>query len=151
GSAGQRCSALRVLYVQDDIYPRLIELLKGAMAELKVGDPCWLSTDVGPVIDKDALASLEAHVEAMRASHEIVYQCQLSEDCDTGYFMPPTAIAIDHISALKQEVFGPILHVIKYKRKALDEVIEQINSTGYGLTLGIHSRISQTVEYIRAR
>jgi len=151
GSAGQRCSALRVLYVQDEIYPRLIALLKGAMAELRIGDPRWLSTDIGPVIDKEALAMLQAHVTDMQKKHEIIYQCNLSEDAASGYFMPPTAIAIDHINALEKEVFGPVLHVIRFKRKALDEVINQVNSTGYGLTFGIHSRINQTIEYIRQR
>lgn len=149
GSAGQRCSALRVLYVQEDVYPRFTELLKGAMAELKIGDPQWLSTDVGPVIDNESLATLRAHVESMRQKYEVIYQCTLSNECQTGYFMPPTAIAIDSISALKREVFGPILHVIRYKQKDLDSVIDEINNTGYGLTLGIHSRINQRVEYIR--
>ncbi len=151
GSAGQRCSALRVLFVQEEVYPRMIELLRGAMAELQIGDPRWLSTDIGPVIDNDALAGLKAHVHSMQQEHEIIYQCELSKDCDKGYFMPPTAIALKDMSALKKEVFGPILHVISYKRKTLDNVIEQINDTGYGLTLGIHSRINQTVEYIRNR
>lgn len=151
GSAGQRCSALRVLYVQEEVYPRMIELLKGAMSELRVGDPCWLTTDIGPVIDKDALSMLKAHVSAMKKNYELIYQCKLTHECDTGYFMPPTAIAIDDINVLEKEVFGPVLHVIKYKRKALNEVISQINKTGYGLTLGIHSRINQTVEYIRQR
>jgi RHH-type transcriptional regulator, proline utilization regulon repressor / proline dehydrogenase / delta 1-pyrroline-5-carboxylate dehydrogenase len=151
GSAGQRCSALRVLFVQEDVYPRMIHLLKGTMAELQVGDPCWLSTDVGPVIDNEALSTLKAHVAAMEKKYEVIYQCKLSNECETGYFMPPTAIAIDNMSALEREVFGPILHVISYKRKNLDEVIEQINNTGYGLTLGIHSRISHRVEYIRQR
>jgi RHH-type proline utilization regulon transcriptional repressor/proline dehydrogenase/delta 1-pyrroline-5-carboxylate dehydrogenase len=151
GSAGQRCSALRVLYVQEDVYPRLIELLKGAMAELRVGDPCWLSTDVGPVIDFEALSQLKNHVASMQKKYEIIYQSKLSHDDVDGYFMPPTAIAIDSISALEKEVFGPILHVIRFKRKELDKVIDEINSTHYGLTLGIHSRINQTVEYIRER
>ncbi len=151
GSAGQRCSALRVLYVQEEVYPRLIELLKGAMAELRVGDPCWLTTDVGPVIDKDALTVLKNHVAACKKKYELIYQSQLNYTCDAGFFMPPTAIAIDSIKALDKEVFGPVLHVIQYKRKALDTVIEQINNTGFGLTLGIHSRINETVEYIRQR
>ncbi|WP_028389509.1 bifunctional proline dehydrogenase/L-glutamate gamma-semialdehyde dehydrogenase PutA [Legionella fairfieldensis] len=151
GSAGQRCSALRVLYVQEEVYPRMIHLLKGAMAELEVGDPRWLSTDVGPVIDSEALAALKAHVASMQQKYELIYQCKLSEECETGYFMPPTAIAIDTMAALEKEVFGPILHVISYKRKSLDKVIEQINNTGYGLTLGIHSRINQTVDYIKQR
>lgn len=151
GSAGQRCSALRVLYVQDEVYPRLVELLKGAMEELQIGDPRWLSTDIGPVIDNDALGVLKSHVNAMMKNHELIYQCSLPEECSEGYFMPPTAIAIDSIASLEKEVFGPILHVIRYKRKALDQVIHEINNTGYGLTLGIHSRINQTVEYIRQR
>ncbi|MDX1836920.1 bifunctional proline dehydrogenase/L-glutamate gamma-semialdehyde dehydrogenase PutA [Legionella taurinensis] len=151
GSAGQRCSALRVLYVQDDVYPRLVELLKGAMEELQIGDPRWLSTDIGPVIDSDALEVLKSHVNTMLNTHELIYQCSLPEECSEGYFMPPTAIAIDSIASLEKEVFGPILHVIRYKRKALDQVINEINNTGYGLTLGIHSRINQTVEYIRQR
>ena len=149
GSAGQRCSALRVLYIQEDIYPRMIELLKGAMSELTIGDPCWLSTDIGPVIDEAALSIIKDHVTAFKTKFELIYQCQLTSDCDKGFFMPPTAIAIEDITVLDKEVFGPVLHVIKYKRKALDEVIHQINKTGYGLTLGIHSRINETVEYIR--
>ncbi|WP_131780897.1 bifunctional proline dehydrogenase/L-glutamate gamma-semialdehyde dehydrogenase PutA [Legionella gresilensis] len=151
GSAGQRCSALRVLYVQDEIYPRLITLLKGAMAELKIGDPQWLVTDIGPVIDREALAALKDHVHSMKQQYEIIYQCTLPEECADGYFMPPTTIAIDSIKALKKEVFGPILHVVRYKRKDLDNVIQDINNTGYGLTLGIHSRINHQVEYIRNR
>lgn len=149
GSAGQRCSALRVLYVQEEVYPRLVELLKGAMAELRVGDPCWLTTDVGPVIDEEALAVLKDHVATCKSKYELIYQCQLSYSCDSGFFMPPTAIEIDSIAVLEKEIFGPVLHVVQYKRKELDTVIEQINDTKYGLTLGIHSRINETVEYIR--
>ena len=151
GSAGQRCSALRVLFVQEEIYPRLISLLKGAMAELRVGDPCLLSTDIGPVIDKDALSMLKKHVASMQEKYDILYQCTLDHDAEAGFFMPPTAIAIDSINALENEVFGPVLHVICFKQNALDDVIEQINQTGYGLTLGIHSRINKTVDYIRQR
>lgn len=151
GSAGQRCSALRVLFVQEEVYPRTVALLKGAMAELVVGDPRWLTTDVGPVIDREALSLLNAHVDSMKKRHEIIYQCQIGDDIESGCFMPPTAIAIDSINALEKEVFGPVLHVIQYKRKDLDLVINQINETGYGLTLGIHSRINETVEYIRQR
>jgi len=151
GSAGQRCSALRVLYVQEDVYPRMIDLLKGAMAELNMGDPQWLTTDLGPVIDADALTILKDHVESMRMKYSIIYQCDLPETCESGHFMPPTAIAIDSIKALEKEVFGPVLHVVSYKRKALDKVIDEINSTGYGLTMGIHSRINQQVEYIKSR
>lgn len=151
GSAGQRCSALRVLFVQEEVYPRTIALLKGAMEELVVGDPCWLTTDIGPVIDSQALDGIRKHVDEMRKNHEIIYQCELREEVGNGTFMPPTAIAIDNLSVLNKEVFGPILHLISFKRKALDGVIDQINNTGYGLTLGIHSRINETVEYIRQR
>lgn len=151
GSAGQRCSALRVLFVQEEIYPRTIELLKGAMAELVVGDPRWLVTDVGPVIDAEALSVLQNHVTEMKKQFELIYQCQVSEDAEEGYFMPPTAIAIDSLHSLSKEVFGPVLHIIRFKRNDLDKVIDQINQTGYGLTLGIHSRINETVEYIRQR
>lgn len=151
GSAGQRCSALRVLFVQEEVYQRMVHLLKGAMAELVVGDPRWLTTDVGPVIDKEALASLQAHVEQMEKTHKVIYQCAVGDEQETGYFMLPTAIAIDSMSSLKKEVFGPVLHVISFKRKHLDKVIDEINGTGYGLTLGIHSRINETVEYIRER
>ncbi len=149
GSAGQRCSALRVLYVQQDVYPRMIALLKGAMAELRVGDPSWLTTDIGPVIDEDALMRLKAHITLMQKKYEVIYQCKLSYEAETGYFMPPTAIAIDSIHALEQEIFGPVLHVISFNQNALDTVIDEINQTGYGLTLGIHSRINETVDYIR--
>ncbi len=151
GSAGQRCSALRVLYIQDEIYPRLIELLKGAMSELNIGDPSLLVTDIGPVIDFSALSVIKDHVAAFKKKQALIYQCELTSACDKGFFMPPTAIAIEHINELEKEIFGPVLHVIQYQRKALDEVIDQINQTGYGLTLGIHSRINETIEYIRQR
>lgn len=151
GSTGQRCSALRVLFVQEEIYPRLTSLLAGAMKELHIGDPQWLSTDIGPVIDKSALATLQSHVAGMLKSHSLIHQCELHPETGNGYFMPPTAIAIDSISALTCEVFGPVLHVISYKQGELDQVIDQINGTGYGLTLGIHSRINHVVDYIRQR
>ena len=121
------------------------------MAELQIGNPCWLSTDIGPVIDDEALAGLKQHVADMQKKYETIYQCQLNEDCAKGHFMAPTAIAIDSMSALEKEVFGPILHVISFHRKELDDVITQINQSNYGLTLGIHSRINETVEYIRQR
>lgn len=151
GSAGQRCSALRILFVQEEVYPRMLELLKGAMSELIIGDPRWLSTDVGPVIDKEALASLQDHVANLAKNHEIIYQCTLPKSCGEGYYMPPTAIAIPHSNVLEKEVFGPVLHVISFKRDQLDDVINQINQTGYGLTLGIHSRLNSTVDYIKER
>ncbi|KTC65957.1 bifunctional PutA protein (plasmid) [Legionella adelaidensis] len=151
GTAGQRCSALRVIYVQEEVYPRFVRLLRGAMAELEIGNPCWLSTDVGPVIDEEALTVLKAHVDNISKKFSILYQCDLPKEAKEGYFMPPTAIAIDDIKALEKEVFGPVLHVISYKRKELDKVINQINSTSYGLTFGIHSRINHTVEEIKRK
>lgn len=149
GSAGQRCSALRVVYVQKEVYPRFIALLKGAMAELVIGDPALLATDVGPVIDALALKRLQTHVAHLLEKHELIYQCPLTEAHQQGHFMPPTAIAIHQLSVLEKEVFGPILHVMCYERDQLDQVIEEINQTQYGLTLGIHSRINQTAAYIR--
>lgn len=149
GSAGQRCSALRVLYIQEEVYPRFVQLLKGAMAELVVGDPSLLETDVGPVIDSAALDILVQHVELMKKSAELIYQCP--KPSIPGHFMPPTAFALQSIHELKREVFGPVLHVISFKRSELDKVIDEINSTGYGLTLGIHSRVNDTVQYIRER
>lgn len=151
GSVGQRCSALRVLYIQEEVYPRMIELLKGAMSELNVGDPCWLTNDIGPVIDEKALAVLKAHVTTMQKKYDIIYECKLKPDTASGHFMPPTAIAIDSMRALSKEVFGPILHVISFKQKDMAKVIAEINGSGYGLTLGIHSRITQTVEDIKAK
>ncbi|MDF1646341.1 MAG: bifunctional proline dehydrogenase/L-glutamate gamma-semialdehyde dehydrogenase PutA [Legionellaceae bacterium] len=151
GSAGQRCSALRVLYIQDEIYDDFETMLKGAMAELKVGDPCWLSTDVGPVINEGSLKQLQAHVDKMKEKHRIIYACELGEDCADGHFMPPIAIAIDSMHDLKEEMFGPILHVVRYQKDNLDGVIDEVNSTGFGLTFGIHSRINSTVQYVRER
>lgn len=148
GSAGQRCSALRVLYIQEEIYPRIKFLLQGAMTELKVGLPQYFDTDVGPVIDADALAVLEAHVKKMRARFEVIYQCELPKECKNGYFLAPIAIEIDSMKSLDNEVFGPVLHVIPYAKKDLDKVIDEINSTGYGLTFGIHSRITERVRDI---
>jgi RHH-type transcriptional regulator, proline utilization regulon repressor / proline dehydrogenase / delta 1-pyrroline-5-carboxylate dehydrogenase len=151
GSAGQRCSALRVLYVQEEVADKLIHLLKGAMAELKVADPYLLSTDVGPVIDQDALRMLEQHAERITKEGQLIAQVKLGDAAQSGTFFAPIAVEIDRLSQLKKEVFGPILHVIRYKRKALDQVLDDIGQTGYGLTLGIQSRINETVEYICKR
>jgi RHH-type proline utilization regulon transcriptional repressor/proline dehydrogenase/delta 1-pyrroline-5-carboxylate dehydrogenase len=148
GSAGQRCSALRVLYVQEDVYERCMHLLRGAMQELVLNDPAYLSTNVGPVIDEAALQALTKHVEKMSKKHHILYQTAPQKALKEGYFMPPTVIQIDAISALPEEIFGPVLHVIPFKLAKLDHVIEDINQTGYGLTFGIHSRIGSRVEYI---
>ena len=150
-SAGQRCSASRVLYVQDVVADKVIAMLSGAMDELKVGDPALLSTDIGPVIDDDALAMLETHAEKMDKTAKKIRQVELDEACAHGTFFAPRAYEIPSLGTLEREVFGPILHVVRYKSSQLDKVIEQINATGYGLTLGIHSRIDDTVEYISSR
>lgn len=149
-SAGQRCSALRVLFLQEEIAPRVIDMLKGAMREISIGDPALLSTDVGPVIDKDALNMLNKHVAEMQKQAELIYQVETKE-LPNGNFFAPCAFELKDLSILKREVFGPILHVIRYAEKDLDNVLEQIINTGYGLTLGVHSRIDATIQHIQKR
>jgi len=140
-SAGQRCSALRLLCLQEEVAPRVIELLVGHMQELSIGDPSLLSTDVGPAIDDEARALLEGHVEKMAATAKIVHRCTLGDDTQHGTFFAPTLIEIDSVDALEREVFGPVLHVLRYRGKHLDATIDAVNATGYGLTMGLHSRI----------
>jgi RHH-type transcriptional regulator, proline utilization regulon repressor / proline dehydrogenase / delta 1-pyrroline-5-carboxylate dehydrogenase len=151
GAAGQRCSSLRVLYVQDDIAEPLLKMLKGAMAELHVGYPGKLATDLGPVIDADALTMLEKHFKKMRSHAKLIYQVPLGAGCSRGHYFAPCAFEIKNIKELKREVFGPCLHVIRYKSSQLDQVLQDITDTGYGLTQGIHSRINEKVEYIQER
>jgi RHH-type transcriptional regulator, proline utilization regulon repressor / proline dehydrogenase / delta 1-pyrroline-5-carboxylate dehydrogenase len=148
-SAGQRCSAARILFVQEDIADKLITMLKGAIAELQVGDPLDYATDVGPVIDEDARGGLEAHKERMRREARSIVDLKLSPDTGHGIFVAPCAYEIDTISVLKREVFGPVLHVVRYRADQLHEVCEAINATGYGLTLGLHTRIERTMEEVR--
>jgi RHH-type proline utilization regulon transcriptional repressor/proline dehydrogenase/delta 1-pyrroline-5-carboxylate dehydrogenase len=150
-SAGQRCSALRVLYLQTDIADRVLEMLAGAMAELRIGDPALLSTDVGPVIDEEARAALERHAAAMRAAARTVHETALPSGAEHGFFFAPRAFEIDGLARLKGEVFGPILHVVRWRGDRLEQVLDEIAATGFGLTLGIHSRIDETIERIRAR
>ena len=150
-SAGQRCSALRVLFLQEDVAPKIEEMLAGAMAELKIGDPALLATDVGPVIDEEAKAILEAHAVRMKREGQLIHELTLPKDCAHGSFLAPQAYRIDKLSRLEKEVFGPILHVIRYDGERLDAVLDAINATGYGLTLGIHSRIDSRVRYIHER
>ncbi len=140
-SAGQRCSALRLLCVQEEIEPRTLELLKGYMDELVIGDPQYLSTDVGPAIDAPSRALLEAHVERMGKEARIVHRCALPAGHEAGTFFAPTLVEIDDISVLTEEIFGPVLHVLKFKGSELDKAVEAVNATGYGLTMGLHSRI----------
>jgi RHH-type proline utilization regulon transcriptional repressor/proline dehydrogenase/delta 1-pyrroline-5-carboxylate dehydrogenase len=150
-SAGQRCSALRAMFVQEDIAPKLLEMLAGAMAELSIGDPGLLSTDVGPVIDEEARRGLLDHVAHMDREAKLIHACALPESCAHGTFVAPRAYEIESLAQLEREVFGPILHVVRFAADKLDAVIEAVNATGYGLTLGIHSRIDDTIDYIRTR
>jgi RHH-type proline utilization regulon transcriptional repressor/proline dehydrogenase/delta 1-pyrroline-5-carboxylate dehydrogenase len=150
-SAGQRCSALRVLYLQDDVADRVIEMLAGAMDELRIGDPGLLSTDVGPVIDADALDMLQRHAARMDKEAKTIRVLPLGPDTTEGTFFPPSAYEIGGIGDLEREVFGPVLHVIRFDDTRLDAVIDDINGAGYGLTVSIHSRIDETVEYIQRR
>jgi RHH-type proline utilization regulon transcriptional repressor/proline dehydrogenase/delta 1-pyrroline-5-carboxylate dehydrogenase len=142
-SAGQRCSALRVLFVQDAVADGILKMLTGAMAELVVGDPAELSTDLGPVIDEEARDLLNGHVKRMTAEGRLLGRTPLGGASEHGTFVAPAVFEIDSLSRLQREVFGPILHVIRYDGARLDQVIDAINGTGYGLTLGIHSRISR--------
>jgi RHH-type proline utilization regulon transcriptional repressor/proline dehydrogenase/delta 1-pyrroline-5-carboxylate dehydrogenase len=149
-SAGQRCSAARVLLVQEDIADKVVSMLAGAMAELKVGNPGVLSTDVGPVIDGDAKSLLDDHAQRMakiNAKHIATAQMN-SEDTEHGTFFAPVAWELNALDQLTRENFGPALHVIRWKAEDLDHVVDTINATGFGLTLGIHSRIDATIDRI---
>lgn len=151
-SAGQRCSALRVLFLQDDIADKTVRMLKGAMQELRVGSPDRLATDIGPVIDAEAQRNLLAHIERTRATARSHFALELPASLsDAGTFVPPTVLEIASLAELKQEVFGPVLHIVRYRRAELPQVIDAINATGYGLTLGVHSRIDETIDYIVTR
>jgi RHH-type transcriptional regulator, proline utilization regulon repressor / proline dehydrogenase / delta 1-pyrroline-5-carboxylate dehydrogenase len=149
-SAGQRCSALRVLFLQEEIADRTLRLLKGFMKELEIGDPARLSTDVGPVIDRAALEGLEAHAARM-ARERIIARCELPEGTAHGTFCAPMAVEIDGIAQLEREVFGPILHVVRYPARDLEQIIDEINATGYALTFGVHSRIDARAREVFAR
>ncbi|WP_201535183.1 bifunctional proline dehydrogenase/L-glutamate gamma-semialdehyde dehydrogenase PutA [Psychrobacter immobilis] len=157
GSAGQRCSACRILCVQEEMADDLIELLQGNMAELSVGNPLYAATDVGPVIDNDAKQGLEAHIERMSAEStaRIIAQTPMSSSSvvsqDQSTFVLPTAIEVKSIDVIGGEHFGPILHVLRYQARDLNKLIDSINATGFGLTLGIHSRIENTAEHIERR
>jgi len=147
-SAGQRCSALRVLFLQEDIADTVITMLKGALAELHVDNPEQLSTDVGPVIDQKALESLNAHSDYMKTHGQLLYQCAISNAeneiaQNEAFFFAPRLYEIDNISVLKHEVFGPCVHIIRFKGDEIEKVIDDINGTGFGLTMGIHTRIEQ--------
>jgi RHH-type transcriptional regulator, proline utilization regulon repressor / proline dehydrogenase / delta 1-pyrroline-5-carboxylate dehydrogenase len=151
GSAGQRCSALRVLFLQEDVADTMIEMLVGAMRSLNVGDPSLISTDIGPVIDEGSHDILQAHAKRMKKEAKLLYEVELDASTRKGSFFAPVAFEIDSIKMLEREVFGPILHVVRYKTSELDQVIDDINGSGYGLTFGVHSRIGHTVAYLQKR
>ncbi len=150
-SAGQRCSALRVLFLQEEIADQTIELLRGYMKQLVMGDPAFLRTDVGPVIDEQALGILEAHAQRITKEGKLIHRCDMSKETEHGTFFAPMAVEIDSLDRLTEEVFGPVLHIVRYTSSKLDDVIEQINATGFGLTLGIHSRIDTTAMEINRK
>lgn len=147
-SAGQRCSALRVLFLQEEIADKTLTMIKGAMDELSIGDPMAIETDIGPVIDEAAKSQLHAHAVKMKDKAVLLHVCKLPENCTKGSFFAPRLFEIPTLDLLTEEVFGPILHVVRFKGDKLDDVLAQINRTGYGLTLGIHSRINETIDYI---
>lgn len=151
GSAGQRCSALRVLFVQEDVFDPLMNLLKGAMAELVIDDPSLLSTDIGPVIDEESQKHLRKYIDKMKNQGALVTEITLPKTTQHGYFIAPVIFEIASLNEIKKEVFGPVLHVIRYTRDKLADVVNSINQSGYGLTLGIHSRINETVVFIQSR
>ena len=150
-SAGQRCSALRLLCLQDDVADRVLTMLRGALAELAVGNPDRLCIDIGPVISATAQADIAGHVQAMRATGHTIHSVPLPEGCAHGTFAAPTLIEIDEVAELRREVFGPVLHVLRFARDGLEVLLDAINATGYGLTFGIHTRIDETVDSVVAR
>ncbi|WP_338504471.1 bifunctional proline dehydrogenase/L-glutamate gamma-semialdehyde dehydrogenase PutA [Sphingomonas kaistensis] len=148
-SAGQRCSALRVLFVQEDVADTMLTMIRGAMEALSIGDPRLPTTDVGPVIDADAKASLDAHVAELRAAGKVVAELRLPPN--NGSFVAPVIAELPSLASLKDEHFGPVLHVIRWQSGELDKVIDQINATGFGLTLGLQSRIDTVAEQVAAK
>ncbi|ASG68129.1 bifunctional proline dehydrogenase/L-glutamate gamma-semialdehyde dehydrogenase [Francisella halioticida] len=148
-SAGQRCSALRILCLQEDIADNYIKMIVGAMKELKIGDSKYIDTDVGPVIDKEAADNLNAYIEQKKNQFKLVYQSQPNENTQKGTFVMPTAFEINKLSDLGKEQFGPVLHILRFKANQLDILIRDINATGYGLTAGVHSRINEVMNYVK--
>jgi RHH-type proline utilization regulon transcriptional repressor/proline dehydrogenase/delta 1-pyrroline-5-carboxylate dehydrogenase len=150
-SAGQRCSALRVLFVQQDVADKMLKMICGAMDELNVGDPALLATDIGPVIDDEAKGLLDKHIKRMRGEARLLKQVRPGPGSGNGSFVGPVAFEIDSLSRLKHEVFGPVLHVIRFAGDQIDSVVEAVNATGYGLTHGIHTRVDETRDFIVGR
>nr|WP_249115976.1 trifunctional transcriptional regulator/proline dehydrogenase/L-glutamate gamma-semialdehyde dehydrogenase [Azoarcus sp. L1K30] len=150
-SAGQRCSALRVLCLQEDVADGILDMLQGALRELRIGDPADVRTDVGPVIDAEAREGLECHIDAMRAAGARITRLALPDTCASGSFVAPTIIEIGSMAELGREQFGPILHVLRYRAADFDRLIDDINASGYGLTMGVHSRIDETITRVAER
>ncbi len=150
-SAGQRCSALRVLCLQEDAADRVLDMLRGAIQELAVGLPDDLATDIGPVIDAEAHEAIERHVARLQAAGHRVDRLALPDACASGSFVAPTLIEIDDLATLTREVFGPVLHVLRFRRDGLDALIDAINAMGYGLTFGLHTRIDETIARVLPR
>lgn len=148
-SAGQRCSALRVLYLQSDIADVILNLLKGAMDELFIGDPWSVQTDIGPVIDTDARVQIEKHCKKLQQQGRLIHKVAIAQDVkDKGYFVEPAVFEISSIDQLEREIFGPVLHVITFEAEQLDELMDSINASGYGLTMGVHTRVDNRVQGI---
>jgi RHH-type proline utilization regulon transcriptional repressor/proline dehydrogenase/delta 1-pyrroline-5-carboxylate dehydrogenase len=150
-SAGQRCSSLRVLFLQDDVADRMLDQILGATDELQLGDPFDLTSDIGPVIDEEARSNLAAHAERMEKEAQLLKRLSVSPNLSNGVFFPPHIFAISSMDVLKREVFGPMLHVMRYQGGHLESVCDRINQTGYGLTLSVHSRIDGTAQLVRER
>ncbi|MBU6298915.1 MAG: bifunctional proline dehydrogenase/L-glutamate gamma-semialdehyde dehydrogenase PutA, partial [Alphaproteobacteria bacterium] len=150
-SAGQRCSALRVLFVQEDVADKMLDMILGAMDQLTVGDPMEPTTDIGPVIDEASRETLELHAARMTREAKLLRKLPLRPEHEAGVFFSPHVFEIASIAQLEHEVFGPVLHVVRYGAGRLDKVCEAINATGFGLTLGIHSRITETAAFVRER
>ena len=148
-SAGQRCSALRILLIQDECFDETISMIKGAMLELKLGDPKYLSTDCGPVINTDAKTKLQNHINRLSAQNKVI--AEVKNELISGNYVAPTIIQLDSIDEINEEFFGPILHVIRYSSDNLMDTIDCLNTKGYGLTFGIHSRIKKQVDEITSR
>jgi RHH-type proline utilization regulon transcriptional repressor/proline dehydrogenase/delta 1-pyrroline-5-carboxylate dehydrogenase len=150
-SAGQRCSALRILCLQEEVADRTLAMLKGALAELSLGRTDALAVDIGPVITAEAQANIVTHIEAMRERGHRVTQAPLPDAAANGTFVAPAIIEIARIADVEREVFGPVLHVLRYRRDALGALVDAINATGYGLTFGLHTRLDETVAEVTAR
>ncbi|WOR15493.1 bifunctional proline dehydrogenase/L-glutamate gamma-semialdehyde dehydrogenase PutA [Hyphomonas sp. FCG-A18] len=150
-SAGQRCSACRILCVQEDVYEPLKKMLIGAMDELVIGDPAQISTDVGPVIDVDALRMIEDYKREARQKHNVLNECELPDNLENGFFTAPILIEVNSVSDIEREIFGPVLHIVKFKSGQVRKLVDEINSLGFGLTLGLHTRLDSRVDDVACR